>query len=824
MHAASQAATDTIDWQQLYNNIGQQGDVPYASSESISSTSAIFQAMYLDLAEIKSKVSGSGFDPSLVTVYADVLNIPPGTNWLLQNAALFLVARRIQTGAEVVVSLDFRSGETASLVVFANQVEGNIRAVAATQKEPAVFNISAAPPSGGVNIHFQDGAAVESALNRAQGVAIQPGKTLEQVFLREFIFASLLYDLRPEIALDQLIWLKDWSGESRDLLGVFFRSSSLAALLLSQINAQKNGSAFVPYLTQKVYTDLASAFVAEAKQYESDWRALNTQKFINEQFIKLAQTLLDNQTYQTEYVSKLLDQAKSNYDNAIGAVDAAKKNLDDAELKVRLVKADFEEIGIPDWKREQIIGAIIKLATAAITFGVGIAGIVATGGASGGAAAASGVETAKAVEEAAKTGSEIAKLAKDLKEVMEKLKKIAEALQKVYEFSKEIVAAAGDIQNAQAYADKLKKMDIDTGGADLTATFEWQIYQLNSDAAIKDPVDKGVGYAMELKLAIDAVAIYGQALAAAQVAAIKAGQDYAAVKLQQELAKQQQERLRQYVDSLKVGEAPIVAMMQEFYQRYVDAKSSLFAALVGYRAAYFYWALEASTIEPKVIDSVDKIDTGLRNLTAIALDRKNALEHFNPPPQDLTNTRIVIDSKEVLEKFRKDKTAGWTIGLDAAAFGDLSRVRLRTVRMWLEGAVPPSSHRISVRMENAGNYLDRFRSTKYQFTSKPLQRLFRYRVSDKKEANWAWKFENGTYGYIEVDGTVDDEVRYAYFEPTPFGEWTIRVNAGDGVDLFGVTKITMEFAGSVIAETRAKAAQLVALAAHGSAVLQGSRS
>jgi hypothetical protein len=46
---------------------------------------------------------------------------------------------------------------------------------------------------------------------------------------------------------------------------------------------------------------------------------------------------------------------------------------------------------------------------------------------------------------------------------------------------------------------------------------------------------------------------------------------------------------------------------------------------------------------------------------------------------------------------------------------------------------------------------------------------------------------------------VDDEVRYAYFEPTPFGEWRITIAAGSGVDLTGVTRITMEFAGSVIA-------------------------
>jgi hypothetical protein len=804
MEAISEAVL--MDWKAFYEDIERRGDVPYAADEQVNATSATFQAMYLDLAEIKAKISGVA--PALVTLYADVLNIPEGTNWLLESAALVLVARRIQTGPDVVVSLDFRSEAAASLLVFANQIEGNIRAVAVGSGEPRIFDIADAPASGGVFIHLEESIPTESAVTRAQGVAMQPTRLFQQVMLREFIFASLLYDLHPDVALEQLIWLKDWSAESKDLLPVFFRSSSLAALLLSQINAHKNGAAFVPYLTQNVYADLATAFVAEARQYEADWRELSTQKLMTEQGIKLARTLLDNQTYETRYVEKLLEQAQSNHRNATDAVDAAKKNLDDARLKVDLVKADFEEIGVEDWKREQIIGAIISLATAAITFGVGIAAMVATGGAAGGVAAAEGVQATADVAKAAKVGSEIARLAKELRDVMEKLEKIVEALKLVYEFSKEVVAAADDIGKAEEYAKKMKEMDIDTEGVDISAAFQWQLYQQSADACIAGPVEKGIAYAGELKLAIDAVAIYGQALAAAQVAAIKAGQDYAAVRLQKELASQQQARLREYVESLKAGEPPIIAMMQDFYQRYVDAKSSLFAAIVGYRAAYFYWAMDESSIEPKIIDSVDTIDTGLRNLTAIALDRKNALEHFDPPPQDLRSTRIPIESNAVLDPFRDKGEAVWSVNLATPVFLDLSRVRLRTVRMWLEGATPPASSLITVEMRTAGNYLDRFQDKDFQFTSKPLQRIFRYRVSRKKEGSPDWKFEDGSYGYIEIDGTVDNEVRYAYFEPTPFSEWTIKVNTADGVKLSEVTKITMEFAGSVIPDTVSKMAEL----------------
>ena len=82
-------------------------------------------------------------------------------------------------------------------------------------------------------------------------------------------------------------------------------------------------------------------------------------------------------------------------------------------------------------------------------------------------------------------------------------------------------------------------------------------------------------------------------------------------------------------------------------------------------------------------------------------------------------------------------------------------------------------------MSTQGNYLDRFDGKPYQFTSKPLARDFEYRVTRQEVGTPDWRFPDGTFGYIEVDGVVDDEVSYAYFQPTPFAEWHIRFAATD---------------------------------------------
>src|SRR5579864_1904071 len=108
----------SVDWGALYERIAAEGNVPNPSDTAIDRSRATLRAMYLDLADVKRQIQDSGFDPPLVMLYADVVNIPAGTSWLLANSVLFIAARRIQTDGPVSVNLDYRAGPSASLVVF----------------------------------------------------------------------------------------------------------------------------------------------------------------------------------------------------------------------------------------------------------------------------------------------------------------------------------------------------------------------------------------------------------------------------------------------------------------------------------------------------------------------------------------------------------------------------------------------------------------------------------------------------------------------------------------------------------------------------------
>ena len=112
------------------------------------------------------------------------------------------------------------------------------------------------------------------------------------------------------------------------------------------------------------------------------------------------------------------------------------------------------------------------------------------------------------------------------------------------------------------------------------------VYQLNSDASMQGPMD-GKGRLCRRAQGCDRRGgdLRPRRSPAAQLAAIKAGQAFAKVQLQVALSQAQQDDLQKYVDNLKDGEKPVLAMMQQFYLRYLDVKASLFAAIEDYRAS-----------------------------------------------------------------------------------------------------------------------------------------------------------------------------------------------------------------------------------------------
>ena len=446
-------STAPTDWAAPYQKLASEGSVPAAASQVIDQNHAVFQDMYLDLGVIANLLLTSGLTPPLVTIYADVLNIPETLNHDLQNAVMVIVARRIESGAQPRINLDYRTGTLTSLVLYTNELVGGISVVAAVEDggvKAFPFMISVPPPGGGVQFLMQGGVPVEQPRSFAQGMAPVPPQTFQDALMASFIFASLFYDQRPDIALSIFTWVKDWSSASPALLDFFLRSSSMVTLLSAQINAQQNGACL------------------RAVSYQGDLHRPS-------QGLCRPGAGLRDQLPRAQHAGnhrRQRDQARADPARQPGAAERLRRQAAGAgaiELQQRrrlgqrraepfrrrarhhgrgrdrLQGQGHSRMGAQEDPRGDNYAA-----TAIVTFGVGIAGMLVGDEAAGAASAEAAVEGAKAAEAAAKAGSEIAKMAKTLADEMKQLKKVIEGLKKVYELSKAVIEAAQDINGAKS--------------------------------------------------------------------------------------------------------------------------------------------------------------------------------------------------------------------------------------------------------------------------------------------------------------------------------------------------------------------------------------
>lgn len=109
------------------------------------------------------------------------------------------------------------------------------------------------------------------------------------------------------------------------------------------------------------------------------------------------------------------------------------------------------------------------------------------------------------------------------------------------------------------------------------------------------------------------------------------------------------------------------------------------------------------------------------------------------------------------------------------------------MRVYLQGALAKSLDRdddtlISMTISTSGIYSDIRDGQVSTFTMLRLSRPFRYNVA-----------KDGKVGDIVVDSVTPNE---DHVPPTPFTQWTIRINDYDELDLTGLKGLRLEWLGS----------------------------
>ncbi len=774
--------SDSYDWNGIYSGVQTKANVPSTTETTRDGSRLVVRDLLVSLDTVIDAVEKAATPPLFVYVFADVVTLSATRNWALPPLALFIVARRVVATSGTFLQLDYRTNTEATFVLYANEIEGplSVHAVtAASPSSPFLFDLTQFD-SLGVQIRSLDGLVDQIPLPVLPDELLNTGDPLWMSLSTNFQFASMLVDPHPPVARAMLAWIQAASAPSAALNDFCLQSAALQ----TQLTVSSSGVNFVPYLSPTVYRDTATAFGKAAKDYETEYQYFSAQASTKEQWIASARNMQQYFALTDDFNRELIAQAEANLKGASDAVDAAKLRFKLTQLTIAPLQAKFQA-GIEIWKSDQVLKAVFDILSAVVTFGAAIGAMAVGDEAAAGTAAKSAAGAGKAAADAAKAGGEAARVAgtmSQLADAMKALQKIGKALMATITLVQKIVAAASSLQPGGV--DKpVPSID------DISAQAEWDVFRLRVDDMMQFPVDKGIEGARPYRMALDELSIYGKALAATQSSYIRTAQELARLRLQSRVSSGMTKTIADSIARMQAGEKPDRLMMHLLYVRGLNMKRWLFIALRNYTWSYRYWALRKSAVTPSILAPASKL---IDDMATMQRDYSDALESFQPPPQEFGAQEggvvVEISDPSVLNALRTRGEAQIAVDASLPQFAAYDRVRVSRVRVWLDGARGPTY----IEIRTNGVYRDRLGTSAYTFTAAPLQRFFQYHGAP------------GDVSGIDGDGVVADENRFAYFQPTPFTEWHLRIppSLNPSLDLSGLSKIAMTFTGSAIGSMR----------------------
>lgn len=753
------------DYKLLYEQLLSQEQIPGVSYLNITNSTYEIRDLFVDLGEVYADIEGKGLNPRKISIYADVVRIPASFSRTITDAELILRSRRVEveSAREANLRLNYENGKRlARITIYALELSGNITITPVFDEgEGTPLHVEIA--NKGVRILNKDGELTAEEITYVVSTSL-----FENLFTSVFQAGTLFFESHPTVAIDQLRWLKVFTADFKNLSSLCLQSATLLTILTANFGE----NTFVPVLDKELYRAEMTAYLAAAEKVEEQYFRYLDQNLSIEDRKAAALLMLKHEEDTLLFKETLINQTKDNVENARDAINASILQFTKQQHAVTIAKIDFE-YGLKKYEYEQQLKLAFKMVMTVLNFAESIGTMVATGGTS---APGEMLEIIGGLKEIIEAGGALGALAEQMKENLEKLNELVELVNQISALAKELADAANDAELSDELLEKLKEREWKVPQEDLTGAATWKIFELKSAAALQDAIDKSIEGANKYLLELNILSVYGQTIASSQVALIRCSQQLAQQLLEKYVNEANLNRLKEYINGLDDQSGENTEMEQKLYQRYLTMKEIIFVALQNYKHAYKYWALRDSDVRPNILKDISelKVDVAL-----LQQDCMRALLQFSPPPQPFQKRVIEITDPQIIQSLSQTREASWQILLEDEMFDKEYRVRLKIMRIWLEGV--NENEKVRVKITNSGHYFDHFRQQSFQFNTEPFKLSFSYKGQE-----------------IDVDGKIAEEFAYDYFIPNPFTTWNI--NVVDGPDLSTVTKIRMEFAGSLVAD------------------------
>ncbi|WP_017596328.1 hypothetical protein [Nocardiopsis potens] len=738
--------------------------VPALTSPVIDGNNAYFHGRELDTGKVVERLAE---EPKvrIVHLYADTvtLSASPAVE-LKESIGWQITARRVV----VAKGAELRMANGSGLVLYTSEITDGKQAGKLPLKVPASGGgwrdrPVALEKRAGLQVRVADDEAAvteQKTVPLPEGEPVQLARSLTMLFQH----ATQFWAADRARAVAMLRWTSRLAAQSTHLRELFAQASSLLQL---HDNDLPHGR-YVPALNRDLYGKHLGVYQKAVAAYEADYVALRNRQLSIDDRVKAAEALLADMKDTHSFHTHLRQQAKFNADGAAAALDRAKKDLQHQKNEVDRAERDFEA-QIEYLKKKGILDAVVNGSLALISLGTAIAS-GAMGVFQAGPAIEKLVKTIELAQEIIKQAADIARTVKAVQDALELVDELRGLNGEMQEMVRDLDAAS-----MKKIEELLRKT---AGHGSVNAIAEWENFQVIARAMLGSFAE-GASYLA----ALEGLSVYGRAFVTAQAGYLQASQQLIRTTLQAELSRRQCLRMQAHIGELKQTKTLSDGAAQAFYQGYLDQKRWMFIALENYGRAYRYWALA----EPRTVPTMAADAAGLAGrLADIAREYEAALEGFDPPPQPRTASWKVTE-KKALQGLDSQEGIDLPIDLRHPEFHGLDRVRLNTVRVYLDGAVPAAGKSIVIGVHGSGGYQDRFRGTEFAFSSRPSHRTFEYKLV-------------GGRPEIVTDGKVSEEFGKVLMQPTPFTGWrfTVLKKNNPGLDLSKVTSVTVEMIGDMI--------------------------
>lgn len=761
------------DWTSLLPDAG--APLPIADDpDFLWSQPSTVRMGFLRLGEVAAAALGREAPGAALAVYADVLRIEEATTFRVSS--LRLHARRIEVAAGARIDLAATEGADLScrLDVHADEwAFGGDTARLAIVVGGVAHDLRQGPPGGlEVTVDADGSVDLREVVHTAPGDALMGQMTLNAA--RGLMFRpDLDPDFSTALALKMAGWVAHTGGDA------LLRSDARA--LAAQLRTPHGRRHSVPALRLGDYADLASVTQTALQAVETDHGRLLDHQLDFAAQEAAAKHLLAHYETAKSFADQLLAQAAEETARASEAAQQARARLDERSRDVADKEKAFKE-GIEAKKAALERQAATSIVLGVLALGAGIALVCATGGAAAPAAAAGGAQVAKASADTAQQVSRLVELLKTIGKVLDTIKKIQgyyALLKSAYEAVDQPLKARERAEAAgQALPDPLDPED-DMGEAD------WAEFMVALDASFKPAIDQEIPGAEDFLLAMQKLAIRGKDLASTQANLDRAQQRFQQCLWQTLRDQADIDDIRGHIAAMSEKSRPGTVLMAYTAQLRDRLKFRLVHAIQRMADAYRYVALAEPEVAPNIGSSgaeLAKMLADVRQALVTARENRGTVSTWGPEA-------LLEDAPDALATLHRTGRMSWSVGPEN--FADLDRIRVRDIRVWLQGDV--GVEKFNIRIRSSGEYVDRLGGRVFEFVSQPLDRTFRYVRDPRGPEEDCWgQPARVTLKADHADGEGD------YFEPTALTTWTIELpkSFNPGLKLAAITGVAIEFAGS----------------------------